>query len=128
MPLKFYLIALAASSVLCWSALILTVSGTNPNQGGQTALLAFYLSLSFALLSTLSLLGYGVRRYLSRNETKYEVIRTAFRQAFLVTGVLAAAGILQAVRLLSWWDVVLLLSIAMLLELYLRSYARPASL
>lgn len=125
MSLRVYLILLALSSVLCWSAFILTLTGTNPTQGGQTALLAFYLSFSFALLSTLSLIGYALRRYLSRNESKYQLIRTAFRQAFLVTSVLAAAAVLQTARLLSSWDVVLLLLIAVLLELYLRSYARP---
>lgn len=128
MSLRSYLVGLSLSIVLCWTAFFLTILNTNPEQGGQSALLAFYFSLTFAVLSTLTLAGYLMRRRLSRNEAKYVTIRVAFRQAFLAAGVLAALAVLQAARLLSLWDIVLLLVIAVLLELYLRSYARPARL
>jgi hypothetical protein len=122
MSLRSYLLGLSVSSSLCWIAWVLTIVNTNPGQGGQPALLSFYISFFFALLGTLTLVGYFVRRYRSRNEQKYAHIRTAFRQGALAGVVVVAALLLQATRLASWWDILLLVLISSLLELYLRSY------
>lgn len=122
--LRTFLIGLAASSGLCWFAWILTLVNTNPGQGGQTAILSFYISLFFALLGTLTLLGYGLRLYFGRNEIRYAHMRTAFRQAFLAATLVVMGLLLLSVRLLSWWDILLLVAVTVLVELYLKSNAR----
>lgn len=127
MSLRAYLLGLSASSALCWLAFVLTLVNTNPTQGGQAAKLSLYISLGIAVLGSLTLLGYAARRYLARNELKYSLIRDSFRQAALGTLLLVAGLLLQAVRLLSWWDILLLVAIAVLLELYLRSHVRSPS-
>lgn len=127
MSLRSYLLGLSVSSGLCWIAWVLTIVNTNPGQGGQSALLSFYISLFVALLGTLTLLGYAARLVLSNNELKYQHIRVAFRQALLVSLLVTAALLLQAIRLLSWWDILLLVVIAALAELYLRSHGRSIS-
>lgn len=124
MSLKAVLWGLAISSTLCWIAWILTVANTNPDQGGQAAVLSFYLSLFAGLFGTVTLVGYAARRILTGNELKYTLIRTSFRQGFLTAALVAILLLLQSARLLSWWDVSLLVVTVVLLELYLRSYGR----
>lgn len=124
MSLRAYLVGLGAISGVCWLAWLLTLVNTNPAQGGQAALLSFYFSLLVALVGTLTLAGYFVRLYFSRNELKFVLFRQALRQAWLLGGLLVTLLVLQSIRLVSWWDILLLIAVAFLLELYLRSNAR----
>ena len=127
MTVRTELWGLGISGALCWLGFALTVVNSNPAQG-QAALLSFYISLFIAVLTTLTIVGYFVRRYLWRNELKYRAVRGAFRQGFIVAALLCVLLVLQAARLLSWWDILLLVVVATLLELYLRSYAGQARL
>jgi hypothetical protein len=111
-------------AVVCWIAWALTVVNNNPAEGGQTVLASFYISLYVALVSTLTLGGFALRRYLGNNELRHAYLQVAFRQAFIVGALLIAALVLQSVRLLAWWDILLLAAVSLLLELYLRSNAR----
>lgn len=123
MSVRGYTLGFLVSSTLCWVAWILTVVNTNPEQSGQGALVSFYISLFFALLGSATLVGYAVRRYVTGNEVKYLAMRVAFRQAFLFAAFAVVLLLLQAARLASWWDILLLVLISFLLELYLRSHA-----
>ena len=126
MSLRAYLLGLSISSVLCWIAFILTLVNTNPSQGGQSALLSLCISLFIGLLGTLTLAGYAGRRFFGGNELKYSLIVSSFRQAFIGSAFVMGLLLLQSVRLLAWWDILLLIAIALLTELYLRSNVRTA--
>lgn len=128
MSIRAYLIGLSISTILCVVALVLTIVNTNPVQGGQTALASLYISGFFAGLGILTLTGYVIRRYLTHNEIRYGNVQASFRQAFLLSGLLLATLYLQSLRLVSWWDLLLLITIVFLLELYLRANARSAHL
>lgn len=128
MSLRAVIWGLVVSSGLCWVAWVLTVLNTNPAQGGQAAILAFYLSLFAGLFGAVTLLGYGLRRWTAHNELKYRIIRTAFRQGFLFSVLVVTLLLLQSVRLLSWWDVWLLVTVVVLLELYLRAYGKTGTI
>ncbi len=128
MRVRTILWGLGIIAIVCWVAWALTIVNTNPEQGGQVALLSFYISLYVALVSTLALAGYAVRRHLGNNELRYANLQTAFRQAFIGSALLVALLALQSVRLLAWWDILLLVVVALLLELYVRSNARPGNL
>lgn len=128
MSLRVVFWGLVASSALCWLAWLLTLFNTNPAQGGQPAILAFYLSLFAGLFGTLTLLGYGLRRLLVHNELKYSLIRTSFRQSFLASILLVGLLLLQSLGLFSWWDAWLLIVVVVLLELYLRAYGNPRTI
>lgn len=128
MSLRAVIWGLVVSSGLCWLAWFLTVVNTNPTQGGQAAILAFYLSLFAGLFGTITLLGYAGRRLVARNELKYLIVRTSFRQAFLISVLAVALLLLQSLRLLSGWDVWLLVTVVVLLELYLRAYGKTGTI
>ena len=108
----------------CWIAWALTIVNNNPDQGGQTVLISFFISLYVALVSTLTVAGFALRRYFGNNELRYGYLQVSFRQAFIGSALLVALLALQALRLLAWWDILLLVAVSLLLELYLRSNAR----
>ncbi len=128
MSLRVVIWGLVVSSGLCWLAWLLTLLNTNPSQGGQPAILAFYLSLFAGLFGTLTLAGYGLRRLLAHNELKYSLIRASFRQAFLASVLLVGMLLMQSLGLFSWWDAWLLIAVVVLLELYLRAYGNPRTI
>lgn len=115
---------LVVSGILCWVGFGLTVVGSQPD-AGTAALASFYISLFIGVLTTTTLAGYAIRRYRSRGEVKYRALRTSFRHGVLVAGILIGLLAMQAARLLSWWDALLLIVIVLLFELYIRSYGRP---
>lgn len=124
MSIRTILWGLGFVAVACWIAWALTVVNNNPDQGGQTVLLSFYISLYVALVSTFTVGGFALRRYFGNNELRYGYLQVSFRQAFIVAALLIALLALQSVRLLAWWDILLLVVVSLLLELYLRSNAR----
>lgn len=123
MSIKTELWGLVVSGVLCWIGFILTVVGSNPSTG-QAALISFYISLFIGVLTTLTLVGYAARRYLTRGEAKYVAMRTSFRQGALASLLLIVLLLMQSARLLSWWDILLFVIVISLFELYIRSYGR----
>lgn len=128
MSLRAVIWGLLISGGLCWLAWGLTVVNTNPTQGGQAAVLAFYLSLFAGLFGALTLVGYGWRRLVTHNELKYSILRTAFRQAFLVSVLVIGLLLLQSLQLFSWWEAWLLIAVVVLLELYLRAYGNTRTI
>lgn len=123
MSIKTELWGLGISGLLCWVGFGLTVVGSNPGTG-TAALASFYISFFIGILSILTVTGYAIRYYHSHSEAKYRAMRTSFRQGILVSGVAIGLLMMQAARLLSWWDILLLIVIVTLFELYIRSYGR----
>jgi hypothetical protein len=124
MSVRSYLLGLVASTIVCWAAWAYVITSTNPTSGGTTALVTFYVTLGFALVGTIALSEYVLRVYMGRNELRYAHLNHALRHG-LLGGVLACALLAMAASdLLAWWDILLLGVIALLLELYLRSYVK----
>jgi len=94
----------------------------NPEKG-LFVIASFYLSLSFAVFCLFSFLGYRFRRHSSNNEAHYSTIRMAMREAFLMAVFVDGLMLLGTLRLLTWWDAILLAATLFLLELYLQSAA-----
>lgn len=124
MSIKAELWGLVISGLLCWIGFVMTVVGSNPGTG-TAALASFYISLFIGILSLLTVAGYAVRYYRSHSEAKYRAMQTSFRQGVLASGVVIGLLLMQSARLLAWWDILLLIVIVTLVELYIRSYGRP---
>jgi hypothetical protein len=75
--------------------------------------LALFLSVS----GTLSIVGFFARILLLRKRSiaRY-LVRESFRQAIIVAAALVVTLILQAVRILTWWNMALLVLAAATLE------------
>lgn len=121
MSLRSYLLGLMVSTIFCWFSFGLILFYINPNEAGGVGLAAFYLSLFFALVGAFTLLGFYLRRWLSRNEILFAHISPAFRQGVLLSLVLVVSLILQAFRILTWWDGMFLVGSVVLLEFFFMS-------
>lgn len=108
MPTAVYLIGLLLSSIFSWVALFIILTKLDPVLDGTLAISLFFITLFFALTSTFALIGFYARIWWRRNEIYYQNINIAFRQGILLSiGVCGLMG-LQALRVLTWWDALLL--------------------
>jgi len=118
---KFYLWVDGILTICCWLIAVGIFLITDPYQIGIKIFAAFFVSLFLALVGSLTLLGYNIRIRLSRREVLYAHLGVSFRQATLISLVVVGLLLLQAARVLNWWDGILLVSAILLLELYFRT-------
>ncbi|OIP23501.1 hypothetical protein COX95_01380 [bacterium CG_4_10_14_0_2_um_filter_33_32] len=118
MTLSSYLIGIGISTILCWVAWILTLLNIDPYNAGNIGLISFFMSLFFALIGTLTIVGFYLRIWFSKNEQYYENITVSFRQAILISiAVLGLLG-LQSLKILNIFDGILFVLSIILLESY----------
>lgn len=93
---------------------------TNPASGTFTKI-SFFISLFFFIWCSVSIASFALKKKITNNEMLYSSVRGSTRQglfsSLFVMGVLGFASI----RLLTWWDVLLLAFSFILLELYFKS-------
>lgn len=118
MTLSSYLIGISISTVLCWIAWLLTLFNLDPRTAGALGFLSFFTSLFFALVGTITIIGFYFRLWFSKNEYYYENITISFRQAVLASLSVTGLLVLQALRLLNLFDGILLVLSIILLEFY----------
>ena len=118
MSYPLYLIGIFIAAVFGWSSWIVVINKLSPFYSPMYALTFFYLSLFIALTSTLGLLGYFVRVWINKNEVYFYHINIALRQGALISAMVCVAIMFQRMRVLTWWDALLLLMLVGLIELY----------
>ncbi len=121
MSARFYLWFCGVLTVICWIIAIGIILVSDPYLIEIKIFAAFFISLLSALIGSLTLLGYNIRIRLSKREILYAHLGISLRQAILFSLVIVGLLLLQAARVLNWWDGVLLVSAILLLELYFRT-------
>lgn len=121
MTLRSYLIGMFVSTLFCWVSWILILVYIDPEQTSPVGILSFYISLFFAMVGTLTLCGFYLRVWFSKNEVLFAHVAPAFRQAIFLSIILVGSLVLQSFRLLTWWDGALLVGSVTLLEFYFMS-------
>lgn len=109
--------------VLVFSAIawILVLMRADPFSSTAWPQVVFFLSLFFMVASALALAGYFARLFLYRGEIFLTHLTTALRQGML-GGILLDVGLyFQHIRVLTWWNLPLLVVIFILLEVFFLS-------
>lgn len=119
MSLKNYLMIIGISTLICWLSCILVIVFINPYQTGWLSFMFFYASLFLALIGTFSLLGFGLRFLMNKNEILYKQVNIASRQAVLLALLVVSICVLQSQRLLFWWNIIVLVFLVTLVEVLL---------
>ncbi len=119
MLLKHYLIWMLVGTLISWVALGLVLTYINPEIASPTGLVLFYGSVFLSLGGSITLLGFLWRRLRYRDEVLFRQVSTSFRQGLLLSLVVVATLFLQANRLLSWWNLLLLVGGLSLLEYFM---------
>ena len=117
MNVKTYNIFMILATAIAWLGFFIIINNFDPISGNWIVFTMFYAVLFLAILGSLSLIGYWWRRLLNRRkEMSRFLVSESFRQAIIFSAVAIIALWLQAGRILTWWNIVLLIVSATLLE------------
>jgi Ca2+/Na+ antiporter len=117
MNLRYYLIIMSLGTLLCWFAWSSIVYSLDPFAAGILALSFFYGSLFLALLGTFSVLGFVIRRmFIKQDEIVFRHVRRTFRQGVIIATTVIIALLFLHLQLLYWWNSLLLVALAFILE------------
>lgn len=118
MTYAVYILGLFISALFGWASFLVTVNKLGPFSDAGMALGFFYGSLFIALSATFALVGYYLRLWINRNEIYFSHINTSLRQGMLLSGMVCISLVFQSMRVLTWWDALLLLLLALFIEFY----------
>lgn len=117
MSLKTYLVGIAISTFLCWSAFFLTLTNIDPFTADQAGIGSFFVSFFLGTLGLIIMaLMYFRSRFFSVAEL-YEKMPILVRQSFFISFGLSCILAMQAMRVLTWWTALMLVLILTLLEI-----------
>jgi hypothetical protein len=117
MNVKTYNIFMILATAIAWLGFFIIINNFDPISGNWIVFTMFYAVLFLAILGSLSLIGYWWRRLLNRRkEMSRFLVSESFRQAIIFSAVAIIALWLQASRILTWWNILLLIVSATLLE------------
>jgi len=111
-------------TILCWGGWLLVLFLVNPESTNFLGFFLFYASLFFALVGTLALMSYFLRFIFTRRYTKAEGVQISFRQAIFFSIVITGSFFLQANKLLSWFNTILLVALVTFVEFLIISLKR----
>ncbi len=124
MTLKKYLWAMAILSFLCWSLFIFVMKLINPTSTNWLGFVLFYLVLFVSLIGTSALIGFIIRFIALKKELAFNSVKLAFRQSFLFSLFIIIILVLASQHLFNWLNLLLLVIIFSILELFLISYKK----
>lgn len=93
----------------------------NPKTTSSLGFALFYASSFFAIMGTLAILSYLVRLIFIRKDSKIEKVQISFRQAIFFAIVIVGSLFLQANKLMTWLNTLLLVALVTLVEFLILS-------
>jgi len=124
MTLKNYLWVMGTMTLLCWGIFALMLNLIDPTATNWLGFMLFYVALFLALSGTAALLGFIIRFVALKRDLVFYAVSTAFRQSFLFALFIVISLFLLSNNLFTWLNVVLLLVIFAILELFVASYKK----
>jgi Na+/melibiose symporter-like transporter len=113
-----YLLVILIATIFGWASWIVVINKLSPFTTPQLALSLFYTSLFVALAGTLALMIYYIRAWLNKGEVSNIHVNIALRQGVLLSTMICIGIAFQRLKVLTWWDGLLLLAIVLLIEFY----------
>ncbi|MGE5425665.1 MAG: hypothetical protein ACM3PZ_01155 [Bacillota bacterium] len=124
MTLRNYLIVMGSMTAVCWAIFAIAAGSIDPVMTNIVGFALFYVSLFLALSGTAALVGFVIRFALLKRELAFYAVSTAFRQSFLFALFIVVSLNLLHFSLFTWLNVVLLVMIFAVLELFIASYKK----
>ncbi len=120
-PYKRYLLTIALTAAVSWLAWGIVITKLDPFVSTGLALSLFFLSLIFALIGSFTLLGFGLRRWIGKEELHEQHLNVSLRQGVLLSICTILCIAFLIVGVLKWWNGLLLVTISVLVEMVLTS-------
>lgn len=124
MTVRLFLVSLLLIFVTSTSIWLMIINWLEPRQNGWLGFAFFFLTFFLATGSGFSLLGYGARAFVIPHTLPAYRVRHSLRQGFLLAGFLNLLLLLQLMRLVQWWVVLILVFLVLSMELVFLSYER----
>lgn len=118
MSRSLYIFGIFIAATFGWASWGLVIHKLSPYTSPVPALTLFYTSLFIALTATFALFGFYLRVWLNKNEIYHQHINIALRQGVLLSIIMCTGLLFQRLRVLTWWDGLLLVLIMILVEFY----------
>lgn len=97
-------------SILCWAAWWIVVINIDPSQDTGLGFSFFYISLFLALLGTISIFAFIIRKLFSKEQLPmFRYVQKSFRDSIFFSGLIIVLLYLQGINYLRWWNALLLL-------------------
>ena len=116
-----YLIGILIATFFSWASWFVVVYKLSPFSQPLLSLSLFYSSLFIALAGTFALIFYFLRMWANKKEVYNIHLNTSLRQGALLSLMIILGLAFQRLRVLTWWDGILLLAIVLLIEFYFNS-------
>ncbi|MBP7060754.1 MAG: hypothetical protein KBA91_02135 [Candidatus Moranbacteria bacterium] len=116
MSLSVYLWGIRLFTLLAFSVWLGIVLTVDPVQSGSVGLVLFFTSLFAGMLGINILFVTWTYRLALGAAGTIHYLGSAFRQAFLLTFFVVGLILLQRIRVLLWWDALLLLAGVLIME------------
>ncbi|MBN2306647.1 hypothetical protein JXD20_01565 [Candidatus Peregrinibacteria bacterium] len=116
-----YITAILIATFLSWASWFVVLYKLSPFSQPVLALSLFYSSLFIALAGTFVMLFYFLRVWVNKKEIYNVHLNTSLRQGILLSAMIIIGLAFQRLRVLTWWDGILLLAIVLLIEFYFSS-------
>jgi hypothetical protein len=121
MTLKSYILGMWIIAILSLVAFGAVVILVDPMASGTLGITLFYLVAFFAFSSIFNISLIFLRRKFIGAEMAAANVGLSFRQGILMTFMVLGILILQNLRMLVWWDALLVVAGVFLIELYFLS-------
>lgn len=121
MALIAYITGMVIAALFCWAAFAMVVFSVNPFKADIVSISTFFISLFFAVASTLTIILLYFRSRIKSEETPTALLGISFRYAALVSLAFVGLLVLQALRILTWWDGALVVIAILLIEMFFRA-------
>lgn len=124
MTLKKYLWVMSALTAVCWGLFLFVAGLVDPTATNWLGFLLFYLAFFASLSGTIALIGFLFRFVIIKKELAFNSVKVAFRQSFLFSLFIILLLVLKAADLFNWLNLLLLVIVFSILELFLISYKK----
>lgn len=121
MTLRTYVWGILIITLFSFVALVGIIISIDPDKSGLAGRAIFFAVLLFFLSGALNLFLLWLRKKMLGKDSAAINIGLSLRQGFLLAVLAAGLLILQGMRLLVWWDGLLLVVAVFLVELYFLS-------
>jgi len=124
MTLKNYLFVMSVLTLACLGIFFFVSNTINPFSTNWLGHALFYFSLFLSLSGLATIIGFLIRFVALKKELAFNLVKVAFRQSFLFSLFFISALFLKANDLFNWLNLILLILIFSVLELFLISYKK----
>lgn len=118
---KFYLFCLFSITLLALGIFIMVLFNSEPENSDIIVKGTFFSSLFVFFCGILTFIGFYLRVARSNNKMFFSNFIPSLRQATLFSLLIISLLILRSLKLLNWWDVIMLTLCLMLFEMFFQT-------